>query len=169
MVQPQFTEPETNPPTAQEIASALDGFTEDVDPYNYKDVVEDKEAHIRQLTQQIMAGETDGVMDYLKEFVEEEAGNPEQIAEAKRLMEKINEYKPLAKVEEMEEQNYNMIDNQLNNGAGEKEAKRERERDADKPRERVHFKEKLKEMKEAAAMQAKGDPQKETKPPLIAV
>lgn len=169
MEQPQITEPETNPPTAQEIASALDSFTEDVDPYNYKDVVEDREAHILQLTQQIMAGETDGVMDYLKEFVEEEAGNPEQIAEAKRLMEKINEYKPLAKVEEMEEQNYNMIDNQLNNGAGEKEAKREREQDADKPRERVHFKEKLKEMKEAAAMQAKGDPQKEKKPPLIAV
>ncbi|MBR0092849.1 MAG: DUF4316 domain-containing protein [Lachnospiraceae bacterium] len=169
MEQPQITEPETNSPTAQEIASTLDSFTEDVDPYNYKDVVEDKEAHIRQLTQQIMAGETDGVLDYLKEFVEEEVGNPEQIAEAKRLMEKINEYKPLAKVEEMEEQNYNMIDNQLNNGAGEKEAKREREQDSVKPRERVHFKEKLKEMKEAAAMQAKGDPQKEKKPPLIAV
>lgn len=27
------------------------------------------------------------------------------------------EYKPLAKIEEMEEQNYNMIDNVLNNGA----------------------------------------------------
>lgn len=28
-----------------------------------------------------------------------------------------DEYKPLAKIEEMEEQNYNMIDNVLNNGA----------------------------------------------------
>ena len=27
------------------------------------------------------------------------------------------EYKPLAKIEEMEEQNYNLIDNVLNNGA----------------------------------------------------
>lgn len=31
------------------------------------------------------------------------------------------QYRPLAKVEEMEEQNYNMIDNVLNNGYGEKE------------------------------------------------
>lgn len=31
------------------------------------------------------------------------------------------QYRPLAKVEELEEQNYNMIDNTLNNGAGEKE------------------------------------------------
>lgn len=39
-------------------------------------------------------------------------------------LETINdEYKPLAKVEELEEQNYNMIDNVLNNGAGEKENK----------------------------------------------
>jgi hypothetical protein len=32
--------------------------------------------------------------------------------------------KPFAKIEELEEQNYNMIDNVLNNGAGEKEQKR---------------------------------------------
>ena len=35
---------------------------------------------------------------------------------AKELLVKLAEYKPLAKVEEMEEQNYNMIDNVLNNG-----------------------------------------------------
>ncbi len=33
----------------------------------------------------------------------------------------MQSYKPLAKVEEMEEQNYNMVDNVLNNGYGEKE------------------------------------------------
>ena len=37
--------------------------------------------------------------------------------ELKVLLEKLAEYKPLAKIEEMEEQNYNMIDNVLNNGA----------------------------------------------------
>lgn len=35
---------------------------------------------------------------------------------AKELLVKLAEYKPLAKIEEMEEQNYNMIDNVLNNG-----------------------------------------------------
>ncbi len=36
--------------------------------------------------------------------------------------------KPLAKIEEMEEQNYNMVDNVLNNGAGEKTQKEENKR-----------------------------------------
>ena len=35
------------------------------------------------------------------------------------------EYKPLTKVEELEEQNYNMVDNVLNNGFGEKERREE--------------------------------------------
>ncbi|MDO4647011.1 MAG: ArdC-like ssDNA-binding domain-containing protein [Eubacteriales bacterium] len=37
------------------------------------------------------------------------------------ISEEMEKYRPLAKVEEMEEQNYNMIDNVLNNGFGEKE------------------------------------------------
>lgn len=32
------------------------------------------------------------------------------------LLEKLSDYKPLAKIQEVEEQNYNMIDNVLNNG-----------------------------------------------------
>ena len=39
---------------------------------------------------------------------------------AKELLDKLAEYKPLAKVEELTEQNYNMIDNVLNNGAEKK-------------------------------------------------
>ena len=39
----------------------------------------------------------------------------------KELLDKLAEYKPLAKVEELTEQNYNMIDNVLNNGAEKKE------------------------------------------------
>lgn len=36
--------------------------------------------------------------------------------QAKELLVKLAEYKPLAKIEELEEQNYNMIDERLNNG-----------------------------------------------------
>ena len=36
--------------------------------------------------------------------------------QAKKLIAKLAEYKPLAKIEELEEQNYNMIDERLNNG-----------------------------------------------------
>ena len=49
---------------------------------------------------------------------------PEERKRAMELLEKLAEYKPLAKIEEMEEQNYNMVDNVLNNGAGRKRRKR---------------------------------------------
>lgn len=42
---------------------------------------------------------------------------PEEVERAKELLDKLSEYKPPAKVEEVEEQNYNMIDSVLNNGA----------------------------------------------------
>ena len=35
--------------------------------------------------------------------------------QAKELIAKLAEYKPLAKIEELEEQNYNMIDGRMNN------------------------------------------------------
>lgn len=47
---------------------------------------------------------------------------------AKDLLDKLTEYKPLAKVEELEEQNYNMIDNALNNKKPENEQTEKRER-----------------------------------------
>lgn len=59
-------------------------------------------------------------MELQRNLSEGPAGNREEgVGEAVRAQEvikKLTEYKPLAKVEEMEEQNYNMIDNMLNNG-----------------------------------------------------
>ena len=49
-------------------------------------------------------------LNYIEEGTDE---NSEQ--GAKELLAKLAEYKPLAKIEEMEEQDYNMIDNVLNN------------------------------------------------------
>ena len=55
------------------------------------------------------------LQNFLQTSIEEDTDeNSEQ--RAKELFAKLAEYKPLAKVEEMEEQNYNMIDNVLNNG-----------------------------------------------------
>ena len=45
---------------------------------------------------------------------------PKDEEQTKELFVKLAEYKPLAKIEEMEEQNYNIVDNVLNNGAGDK-------------------------------------------------
>lgn len=47
--------------------------------------------------------------------------DPERMVGAVQETSSQQQYHPLAKVEEMEEQNYNMIDNVLNNGYGEKE------------------------------------------------
>ena len=58
---------------------------------------------------------------------------------AKELLDKLAEYKPLAKMEELTEQNYNQIDNVLNNGAEKKEQKQSKGR--------ISIKEKLAEKK----------------------
>ena len=77
--------------------------------------MEDPEAHIAMLKNDIENGTTEGITSYLQEIVDQEDGLPEDLEKAKELMAKLAEYKPLAKVEEREEQNYNMIDNVLNN------------------------------------------------------
>ena len=64
----------------------------------------------------IVQGNTEPITDWLSEVISEGA-LPDEMQRAKVLLEKLAEYKPLAKIEEMEEQNYNMIDNVLNNGA----------------------------------------------------
>ena len=50
--------------------------------------------------------------EWLNEVIAEGA-LPEEEKQAKGLLERLAEYKPLAKVEELEECNYNMIDNVL--------------------------------------------------------
>ncbi len=76
---------------------------------------------------------------------------------AKKLLDKLAEYKPLAKIEELEEQNYNMIDNVLNNGAEKKEK--------EQTKGRISIKEKLAEKKAVIEQRDKAErtsPEKET-------
>ena len=73
------------------------------------------------------------------------------------LLDKLAEYKPLAKVEELTEQNYNMIDNVLNNGAEKKEQ--------EQTKGRISIKEKLAEKKAVIEQRDKAErtsPKKET-------
>ena len=75
----------------------------------------------------------------------------------KELLDKLAEYKPLAKVEELTAQNYNMIDNVLNNGAEKKEQ--------EQTKGRISIKEKLAEKKAAIEQRNKAEctsPEKET-------
>ena len=68
---------------------------------------------------------------------------------AKELLDKLAEYKPLAKIEELEECNYNMIDNVLNN----EKPKEEKEKQSG----RISIKEKLAEKKAVIEQRDKGE------------
>ena len=123
----QKSEQEAEPPaplTAEQLAMEIDQFAYETDTYEYKDTVDDREANIRGIAESIETGQDGGARAYLTSFVEE-SEDPETVTQAKELLKKLDEYKPLAKVEEMVEQNYNMIDNVINNLPQDPEEKKE--------------------------------------------
>ena len=71
--------------------------------------------------------------------------------ESKEYLAKIAEYKPLAKIEELEEQNYNMIDNVLNNGVEKFNREEEKKEQQEKPQARSSLKERLATKQKEAA------------------
>ena len=90
----------------------------------------------------------------------------DEMQRANVLLEKLAEYKPLAKVEEREEQNYNMIDNVLNNLPQDPEEKKEpapqkemRISEHKKVRKRVSMKKLLAEKKVEVAEREKKPPE----------
>ncbi len=152
--------------TAQSLAEQLNQFAYDYDLYEYRDSVEDPEAHIAMLKNDIENGTTEGITSYLQEIVDQEDGLPEDLEKARELLAKLAEYKPLAKVEEREEQNYNMIDNVLNNLPQDPEEKKEpapqkemRMAEVKKVRKRVSMKKLLAEKKVEVAEREKKPPE----------
>ena len=113
-------------------------------------MVDDREANVRQLAESIESGDTGHITEFLQEIIDEWQDEPdtsEDVRKAKELIDKLAEYKPLAKVEEREEQNYNMIDNVINNLPQDPEEKKEpapqremREAEVKKVRKRVSMK-----------------------------
>ena len=106
---------ETKEQKIQALAGELDRLSYEMDPYEYSDTVSDQEAQVQRIAEDIRNGNIGHFQNFLQTSIEEGTDeNSEQ--RAKELLVKLAEYKPLAKIEEMEEQNYNMIDNVLNNG-----------------------------------------------------
>lgn len=156
------------------LASQIDQLSYDYDTYQYQDTVEDREAQVANITEDIRNGNTgylndflnavisegirEGVTDICGEGVEIDDSETVQTARrAKELLDKLAEYKPPAKIEELEEQNYNMIDNVLNNGAEKKEK--------EQTKGRISIKEKLAEKKAVIEQRDKAErtsPEKET-------
>ena len=163
--------------TAMELAAQIDQFAYETDTYEYNDTVEDREANIRGIAESIESRQDGGARAYLNSLVQE-SDNPETIAQAKALLKKLDEYKPLAKVEEQVERNYNMIDNVINNLPQDPEEKKEpapqkvmRIEEHKKVRKRVSMKKKLAEKKaEVAERDGKApEPQKAVKSPNMGV
>lgn len=101
---------------AEQLAVEIDRFSHDYDIYSYRNNNPNMTESVSEISEMIVQGNTEPITDWLSEVISEGA-LPDEMQRAKVLLEKLAEYKPLAKIEEMEEQNYNMIDNVLNNGA----------------------------------------------------
>lgn len=136
------------------LAAEIDQLSYDFDTYQYNHTVEDREAQIANITEDIRNGNTGYLNDFLNALISDsiregmtdifgkgteldDSEGVQTARKAKELLDRLAEYKPLAKVEELEECNYNMIDNVLNN---------------EKPKEekqagRISIKEKLAEKK----------------------
>lgn len=159
---------------AASLATQIDQLSYDYDTYQYRDTVENREAQVANITEDIRNGNTGYLNDFLNAVISEgvregitdifgqgvEIDDSEAVQTARRakeLLDKLAEYKPLAKVEELEEANYNMIDNVLNN----EKSKKEEERSPG----RISIKEKLAEKKAIIEQKDKGEksvPEKET-------
>ena len=136
------------------LAAEIDQLSYNYDTVQYNQTVEDREAQIANITEDIRNGNTGYLNDFLNALISDsiregmtdifgkgteldDSEGVQTARKAKELLDKLAEYKPLAKIEELEECNYNMIDNVLNN---------------EKPKEekqtgRISIKEKLAEKK----------------------
>ena len=133
---------ETKEQKIQTLAAELDQLSQDIDPYGYADTVSDREAQVLMIADDIRNGNIEPLQDFLQTAIEEGTDEDSE-RQAKELIAKLAEYKPLAKIEELEEQNYNMIDDRLNNGVGKFNREEEKKEQREKPQARSSLKERL--------------------------
>lgn len=106
---------ETKEQKIQTLAAELDKLSYDIDTFEYRDSVPDREAQVQMIANDIRSGNVKPLQIFLQTSIDEGI-DADSERQAKELLAKLAEYKPLAKIEEIEEQNYNMIDDRLNNG-----------------------------------------------------
>ncbi|MDL2301017.1 ssDNA-binding domain-containing protein [Lachnospiraceae bacterium OttesenSCG-928-D06] len=154
-VEPSVIDQQADIDEATMLAVEIDQFCYDYDTYEYRDSVDDREEQVKNIEGDIASGEIEYLQDFLQEVIEE-GQVEEDVQRAKELLQKLSEYKPLAKIEELEEANYNMIDNVINN------EKPKKEQDCSSARSSI--KEKLAEKKAAIEQREKTEksvPEKE--------
>ncbi len=139
---------------AEQLAVELDRFTYDYDTALYHDNSQSMTENVSEIAEALKQRDTHDIAMWLADVVTE-GTEPEETKRAMELLEKLADYKPLAKIEEMEEQNYNMVDNVLNNGAGEKAQKEAARREQEQSAAKVSLKVRLAEKKALVSGQGK--------------
>ena len=133
---------ENEPDTALELAVKFDCLSHDCDAALYYESVESMDENVSEIAGAIRQGDTGHLAAWLANILTGDAAM-EEMERAAVLLEELNDYKPLAKIEELEEQNYNMVDNVLNNGVGEKAQKEENKKLQERSKKRASLKERL--------------------------
>ena len=126
----------------QTLAAELDQLSYEIDTYGYRDSVSDRESQIQMIADDIRTGNVKPLSIFLQASIDEGIDEDSE-RQAKELLVKLAEYKPLAKIEELEEQNYNMIDDRLNNGVEKFNREEEKKEQREKPQARSSLKERL--------------------------
>lgn len=103
---------------AESFAIRFDEFSYQYDTYEYNDTVDSREDQIRNIANDILCGNAEYINEWLNKVIEN--GSDQDIEDAKDFLKEIadiNKIKenPLAKLEEIIEQNYNNIDGVINN------------------------------------------------------
>ena len=133
---------ETKEQKIQTLAAELDQLSYDIDTFEYRDSVTDREAQVQMIANDIRSGNVKPLQIFLQTSIDEGI-DVDSERQAKELLAKLAEYKPLAKIEEIEEQNYNMIDDRLNNGVEKFNREEEKKEQQEKPQARTSLKERL--------------------------
>lgn len=133
---------ETKEQKIQALAAELDKLSYEIDTYGYRDSVSDRESQIQMIADDIRTGNVKPLSIFLQASIDEGIDEDSE-RQARELLVKLAEYKPLAKIEELEEQNYNMIDERLNNGVEKFNREEEKKEQQEKPQVRSSLKERL--------------------------
>lgn len=141
---------------AEQLAVEIDRFIYNYDMNVYHDNNQTMTENVLEISEMIGQGDVEHLTEWLNEVIATE-NSPEELLLTNELLEKLAEYKPLAKIEEMEEQNFNMVDNVLNNGAGEKAQKEENKKVQNKLAEKMSLKARLVEKKAQVAGQGRDE------------
>ncbi len=117
---------------AEQLAVEIDRFIYGYDTALYHDNNQSMTENVSEIAEALKQRDTRDMALWFADIAADGTEREER-KQAMEFLGKLAEYKPLAKIEEMEEQNYNMVDNVLNNGAGEKAQKEENKKAQDRP------------------------------------